>query len=67
MIERRNRQLKAYYDFVAKEYGYLPIIRASECECYYTDKDYEYGAVPSHLNEIVNRDIAKMIEKTIYT
>lgn len=67
VIERRNRQLKAYYDFVAKEYGYLPIIRASECECYYTDKDYEYGAVPSHLNEIVNRDIAKMIEKTIYT
>lgn len=60
-----NRQLKKYYDFVAREYDNLPVIRASESEYYYTDKDYEYGAIPSHLNEIVNRNIAIKLEKEL--
>lgn len=40
-------------------------MEASECENYYTDRLYEYGAVPSHLNELVNREIAEKIEGCI--
>lgn len=60
-----NHILEEYYAFVAKNYKQISMIKASRCEYYYTDKNYEYGNVPSHLNEIVNRNIAKMLEKTI--
>ena len=50
---------------VAERYQQIPIINASKCKYYFTDKQYEYGAIPSHLNEIVNSEIAKLIEKNI--
>lgn len=64
-IRKTNRMLQLYYASVAERYQQIPIINASKCKYYFTDKQYEYGAIPSHLNEIVNREIAKLIEKNI--
>ena len=43
----------------------VKIVEAAECQYYFTDREYEYGAVPSHLNELANREIAGMIEECI--
>lgn len=64
-IRRTNNILKEYYCFFENHCDKLQVVDASECSYYYTDKQYEYGAVPSHLNEIVNREIAERIEKVI--
>ena len=42
------------------------MIPAHECENYFTDEAYEYGAVPQHLNDIVNQRIAHMIEEAVF-
>ena len=39
--------------------------RPAEDELYFTDRRYEYGAIPSHLNEIENQRIAKAIEEAL--
>ena len=41
------------------------MIETADCAYYYTDRKYEYGAIPSHPNEIVNREIADRIERNI--
>lgn len=64
-IRRTNAILREYYRFFEDHCDKAAVIEASECSYYYTDKQYEYGAVPSHLNEIVNDEIAKRIEKAI--
>ena len=64
-IQHTNNILKEYYHFFERNCNGLQIIEASDCNYYYTDKQYEYGAVPSHLNEVVNDEIAKRIEKMI--
>lgn len=64
-IRRTNTILRGYYHFFETHCDSLLVIEASECNYYYTDKQYEYGAVPSHLNEVVNDEIAKRIEKAI--
>lgn len=64
-IRKTNDILKTYYDFFEEHCDKLQAVEASACNYYYTDRQYEYGAVPSHLNEIVNEEIAKRIEKVI--
>jgi len=64
-IRRINRILKQYYLFFQQHCNKVRVVEASECENYYTDRLYEYGAVPSHLNELVNREIAEKIEGCI--
>lgn len=64
-IQRTNCILREYYRFFEDHCDKLQVVEASECNYYYTDKQYEYGAVPSHLNEVVNDEIAKRIEKVI--
>lgn len=64
-IRRVNTILSEYYRFFINNCIRVQVIEASECCYYYTDKEYEYGAIPSHLNEIVNDDIAKKIERVI--
>ena len=41
-------------------------VPASECADYFTDAAYEYGAVPQHLNDIVNQRIAASIEEVAF-
>ncbi len=64
-IRENNRVLAQYYDYVRKRHPSICIIPAFTCDCYFTDKDYEYGAVPEHLNDIVNQRIAAMIETKV--
>ncbi len=37
----------------------------TEDSLYFTDKEYEYGAIPSHLNDIENRKIAGRVEEEL--
>lgn len=64
-IRQINRILEAYYDFFASCDKAIGVVEASECQYYFTDKQYEYGAIPSHLNELANQKIAEMIERSI--
>lgn len=41
------------------------MIETSECQFYFMDRQYEYGALPSHLNDIANEEIALEIEGII--
>ncbi len=63
-IRETNRILKTYYDHLRGNER-IRIIPAFEQELYFTDRNYEYGAVPSHLNGIVNEKIGKLVEKAI--
>ncbi len=64
-IQQTNRMLKQCYEYFQNNCKVLKVIEALECEYFFTDKQYEYGAIPSHLNELVNRKIARMIERSI--
>ncbi|MBQ8626323.1 MAG: glycosyltransferase family 2 protein [Agathobacter sp.] len=64
-IRNKNRILKGYYKFFVEHCSFVTAIEASECNYYFTDAKYEYGAIPSHLNELVNREIAHKMEKEI--
>ena len=64
-IRHVNDVLKTQYDFFVKECGEIMIVEASKIAPYFTDKKYQYGAIPSHLNEIVNKKIAEQIEMEI--
>lgn len=64
-IRRVNERLKEYYDFFSENCENIVVVEASLSSMYFTDYGYEYGAIPSHLNEIVNEEIAKTIEKLI--
>ena len=60
-IRRVNDRLRSYYAFAETLCPDAVVIRPADDPLYYTDREYEYGAVPAHLNEIVNRRIAGMI------
>ena len=64
-IREINGRLEGYYQFFADRCGEVKVIEVRELPMYFTDRKYEYGAVPSHLNEIVNEEIAKQIEETL--
>lgn len=64
-IRRTNRILRTYYGFMEELWPEALIIRPEGRELYFTDSRYEYGAVPSHLNEIVNQQIAEEIEELL--
>lgn len=60
-IRKINFLLDRYYAFIEQNYPDINIIPTMDPDLFFTDKKYEYGAVPSHMNEIVNRKIAKKI------
>ncbi len=64
-IRKVNDILKEYYDFLIAHCKGIKVVEASECPMYFTDIRYEYGAIPSHLNEMVNEKIAEKIEGII--
>ncbi len=66
-IRRTNRILKGYYEFVKQTCPDAPVIPAYSCLYYFTDREYEYGAVPPHLNEVVNKSIAHLAQQEIET
>lgn len=64
-IDRMNRILNGYYRMIHDLDPDIPVIEVKDLPDYFTDKNYEYGAVPSHLNEIVNQKIAGRIGRLI--
>lgn len=64
-IQRTNKILKEYYSFFASVCPAAKLVEVLECEYYFTDRQHEYGAIPNHLNEIVNGEIAKKVEGVI--
>ncbi len=63
-IRSVNRVLREYYDFIRTD-PRITVVPAADLKEYFTDENYEYGAVPSHLNEIVNRKIAERIRQIL--
>ena len=64
-IRQVNELLRRYYDIVCGQLSGAVRIRAYEANRYFTDENYEYGALPSHLNALANQEIAQMIEKAL--
>ena len=64
-IREINRILEGYYRYFENQLAEVKAVEASECSYYFTDHQYEYGAIPSHLNELANQEIARMIERSI--
>ena len=58
-IRETNAVLKDYYAFIKENYPQIQVVHTSDLSLYYTYTHFEYGAVPSHLNEIVNQQIAE--------
>lgn len=57
-----NQILEKCYQFLAENFPEVKMIDCTGDNLYFTDKAYEYGAVPSHLNDVINRKIAGKIE-----
>jgi glycosyltransferase involved in cell wall biosynthesis len=64
-IRKINSILRQYYSFLKEILPEAPVISPSKDDLYFTDEKYEYGAIPSHLNEIENQKIAKKIEEIL--
>lgn len=62
-INKTNSLLREKYVFVKKNIMGIHFVESYKNQLYFTDEEYEYGAVPSHLNEIVNKIIARQIEQ----
>ena len=60
-IRSTNKLLQSY----RKNCHDLLVVKAWKSKYYFTDCKYEHGAIPSHLNEIANREIAGMAEREI--
>ncbi len=64
-IRRINAILRQYYRYMKQLLPEAPVISPAEDDLYFTDEKYEYGAIPSHLNEIENQRIAETIQETL--
>ena len=61
-IDCTNRLLRTCYAYLKEILPEAVFADPTEDELYFTDRAYEYGAVPSHLNELENQKIAERIE-----
>ena len=70
-IKKTNALLKKHYDILKDALPRAAVIKTEEAadscgaDLYFTDRLYEYGAVPSHLNELANRRIAAVIQEKL--
>ena len=64
-IRRMNAVLRQYYRYMKQLLPEAPVISPAGDDLYFTDEKYEYGAIPSHLNEIENQRIAEKIEEAL--
>jgi glycosyltransferase involved in cell wall biosynthesis len=64
-IRRMNAVLRQYYRYMKQLLPEAPVISPVGDDLYFTDEKYEYGAIPSHLNEIENQRIAEKIEEAL--
>ena len=64
-IREMNTVLKHYYDYFAQNCTDVIVVETNNLDLYFTDKNYEYGAIPSHLNNFVNLKIANEITNAL--
>ncbi len=64
-IRKTNSVLQQYYSCLKELLPDAAVVSPSEDDLYFTDEKYEYGAIPSHLNEIENQKIAAKIEEAL--
>lgn len=64
-IRAVNAILSQYYGYIREYYPDITIVQVADLPEYFTDENYDYGAVPQHLNEIVNQKIAGIIGEKI--
>ncbi len=58
-----NAMLKEYYTFLESLWQEARVIRFTEDPLFFTDCKYVYGAIPSHLNELLNQRVAAEMEQ----
>ena len=66
-IRKTNRILDGYYTYIEENHPEIPVIKTTDLPEYFTDRNYEYGALPQHLNEIVNQKIAGRLHRQLRT
>ena len=64
-IRQINELLVEYYAFLESLWPEATVLRLSEAPLFFTDSKYEYGAIPSHLNELLNQKLAEEIEQRL--
>ncbi len=64
-IRKVNRLLSSYYDYLEKLWPEAEVIRFADDPLRFTDRKFEYGAIPSHMNELLNQELAKRIERML--
>ena len=60
-IRETNAVLRDFYRVLEDLWPEALVLRPSDDPLYFTDRKYEYGAVPSHLNELFNRKAAAQL------
>ena len=65
VICQTNSILKEYYSFLESLWPGAKVIRPVNDPLFFTDCRFEYGAVPSHLNELLNQKLALEIEQLL--
>ena len=61
-IRRTNALLAEYYAYLESLWPEATVLRPSEDPLCFTDRKFEYGAIPSHLNELFNQRLAEEIQ-----
>lgn len=64
-IRAINKKLEAFYSHARAVLPDAVFVPAYQCDWYFTDEAFEYGAVPQHLNDIVNERIAIRIWEAV--
>ena len=64
-IRGTNQILRGYYHFLEQLLPEAAVVRTEKDDLYFTDRNYEYGAIPSHVNEIENARIAERVRRAI--
>ena len=64
-IRRTNALLTQYYSFLESLWPEALIFRPAADPLFFTDRKYEYGAIPSHMNELFNQRLAEEILRRV--
>ena len=64
-IGKKNALLSGYYSILGSLMPEATIVHYSDDPICFTDRKYEYGAVPSHGNELLNQHLAEKIERLL--
>ena len=64
-IRKMNALLGEYYRYLEDLWPEALVVRPAGDPLFFTDSRYEYGAVPSHINELFNQKLARRILDTL--